>query len=214
MNLEPYLRLMAEHHASDLYLTTGSTIKMRVDGRLRSVGKTVLDTNMITSAVEYHLNEEQRQRLAAHGQIDMALTISDTGRYRFGIFRQRGMPAIAIRFIPQVIPSLDSLGLPDIIATLAQLRRGLLLVVGSTGAGKSTTLASILDWRNANIAEHILTVEDGEFPWHKRYRIPLSREYLPRGAATPPSGYARFGLPMPWEFPIRMRLQDKVVGDA
>ncbi len=160
MNLEPYLRLMAEHHASDLYLSVGATIKMRVEGRLGSVGKTPLDATMLTNTLECHLTEEQRARFASQGQVDAALQLDGIGRYRLNVFRQRGWPALAVRFIPQTIPALDTLGLPDIITDLAQLRRGLILVVGSTGAGKSTTLASLLDWRNGQHAEHILTVED------------------------------------------------------
>ncbi|MCL5799638.1 MAG: PilT/PilU family type 4a pilus ATPase [Gammaproteobacteria bacterium] len=160
MNLEPYLRLMAEHKASDLYLSVGATIKIRVEGRLGSIGKTALDATLLTNVLEYHLGEEQRTSFAKHGQVDMALQIEGLGRYRLNVFRQRGQPAMAVRFIPESIPDLDTLGLPGIISDLAQLRRGLILVVGSTGAGKSTTLASLLDWRNAHHAEHILTVED------------------------------------------------------
>lgn len=160
MNLEPYLRLMAEHRASDLYLSVGATIKMRVEGRLGSVGKTPLDAAMLANTLECHLTDEQRTRFDRQGQVDIALELEGVGRYRFNVFRQRGQPALAVRFVPQAIPALDTLGLPEIIHDLAQLRRGLILVVGSTGAGKSTTLASLLDWRNGHHAEHILTIED------------------------------------------------------
>lgn len=180
MNLEPYLRLMAEQRASDLYLTSGATIRVRVEGRLRAVGKTPVDTAMIASVVETHLSEGQRARFEARGQVDIAHQIDGVGRYRFNIFRQRGLPALAVRFIPQTIPSLDSLGLPEIVTTLAQLRRGLVLVVGATGAGKSTTLASLLDWRNAHLAEHILTVEDPiEYSFTNRRSIVNQREVGP-----------------------------------
>jgi twitching motility protein PilU len=151
---------MAEHHASDLYLSVGATIKMRVDGRLGSVGKTPLDAAMMDSILECHLSDEQRVRFAREGQIETTLALEGSGRCRVSVFRQRGWPALSVRFVPRSIPTLDSLGLPPIITELAQLRRGLILVVGATGAGKSTTLASMLDWRNGHYAEHILTVED------------------------------------------------------
>lgn len=151
---------MAEHQASDLYLTSGATMRMRVQGRLIPIGKSILDPAVIHSILDYHLNDDQRHSFATKGQLDAALQIAELGRYRLSIFRQRGTPAMAIRYIPQAIPSLDSLGLPQILESLTKLRRGLVLVVGATGAGKSTTLASILDWRNHHLAEHILTVED------------------------------------------------------
>ncbi len=177
MNLEPYLRLMAERAASDLYLTTGSPIKIRVQGRVLSVGRTPLDESMIREATLGIMNEALINQFENRHQAEFPLEITGVGRYRVNVFLERGRVAMAIRFIPIKIPELDTLGLPGVLKELIRAPRGLILVVGATGAGKSTTLASLIDYRNAHQADHILTIEDPiEYVYENRLSIVNQRE--------------------------------------
>lgn len=177
MNLEPYLRLMADQKASDLYLTTGSPIKIRVQGRILPVGKTILDVPMIRDAALGIMPEPLIDQFEERHQAEFAIELHDLGRYRINVFLERGRVAMAIRFIPPRIPELSSLSLPPLLADLTTLRRGLILVVGATGAGKSTTLAAMIDHRNAHQTDHILTIEDPiEYVYTNRQSIVNQRE--------------------------------------
>ncbi len=177
MNLEPYLRLMAEQKASDLYLTTGSPIKIRVQGRILSVGKTILDVPMIREAALGIMPEAVVDQFEEKHQAEFAMDVTDLGRYRINAFLERSRVAMAIRFIPQKIPELSTLALPPLLTELTELRRGLILVVGATGAGKSTTLAAMIDYRNAQHTDHILTIEDPiEYVYTNRQSIVNQRE--------------------------------------
>ncbi|MHB1543152.1 MAG: PilT/PilU family type 4a pilus ATPase [Gammaproteobacteria bacterium] len=177
MNLEPYLRLMAEQKASDLYLTTGSPIKIRVQGRILSVGKIVLDVSMIREAALGIMPEAMIDQFEEKHQTEFAMDLNELGRYRVNAFLERSRVAMAIRFIPKNIPELSTLALPPLLTELTELRRGLILVVGATGAGKSTTLAAMIDHRNAHHTDHILTIEDPiEYVYINRQSIVNQRE--------------------------------------
>lgn len=160
MRLKAYFQLMHERAASDLYVTANAQVKLRVDGRMVSVGRELAPAKEIELAATSLMNEYQLERLRDQQQVEFGIEDPDFGRFRFNAFRQRGMLALAIRYIPAKIPALDTLSLPPILSELAMLSRGLVLVVGATGAGKSTTLAAMLDRRNQERADHILTVED------------------------------------------------------
>ena len=179
MRLRSYFRLMREQNASDLYITANAQIKLRVDGRLRSVGHDVVDSKEIEVAATSLMNEYQLARFRDEQQLDFAIEDPESGRFRFNVFRQRGMTAVVIRYIPAEIPALEGLNLPPFLQELALTPRGLILVVGATGAGKSTTLAAMIDYRNKQRADHIITVEDPiEYTYQHRRSIINQRELV------------------------------------
>jgi twitching motility protein PilT len=159
--LNPWLEVLWEHQGSDLLLTTGSAPRVRIDGRLQPLeGTPVLTGAEISRIVEGMLNSDQKSVLDENMDVDFSLTWLDRARLRGSAFHQRGEMALALRMIPSRIPSFDELGLPPIAEWVARLPRGLVLVTGPTGSGKSTTLASIISRINATRALHILTLED------------------------------------------------------
>ncbi len=179
MRLRSYFRLMREQKASDLYITANTQIRLRVDGRLRSVGQDAVDAKDIEVAATSLMNEYQLTRFREEQQLDFAIEDPDNGRFRFNVFRQRGNTAVVIRYIPAQIPALDTLNLPPYLQTLALVSRGLILIVGATGAGKSTTLAAMIDYRNKTRADHIITVEDPiEYTYTHRRSIINQRELV------------------------------------
>jgi len=179
MRLRSYFRLMREQNASDLYVTANAQVKIRVDGRMRSVGRDMVDAREIEVAATSLMNEYQLARFRDEQQLDFGIEDPESGRFRFAVFKQRGMTAVTIRYIPAEIPPLESLHLPEILQDLAMLSRGLILVVGATGAGKSTTLAAMLDRRNRMRADHIVTIEDPiEYAHANRRSIVNQRELI------------------------------------
>lgn len=178
MRFSHYFLLMREQRASDLFVSADARIKVRIDGRIRSVGRTDVGSEEVEAAALELMNEYQREKFRDEQQVDFAVEDLTNGRFRFSVFRQRGKVAVAVRYIPRSIPPLDSLNLPEVITTLSRLRRGLVLVVGATGAGKSTTLAAMLDDRNRNRAEHIITIEDPIEYVHEHQRSIINQREL------------------------------------
>lgn len=177
LRLEAFFRLMREQKASDLYVTANAQAKLRIEGRMRSVGREPIEAAEIESAALALMSDYQKAKFRDDQQVDFAVEDAEAGRFRFNVFRQRGTVAVAIRYIPADIPPLDTLNLPEVIGSLAMLRRGLILVVGATGAGKSTTLAAMMEKRNRERADHILTVEDPiEYVHAHRHSIVNQRE--------------------------------------
>ena len=160
MILDPLFKLMAEKNASDLFITAGTPIHIKIQGSSVPVNQQVMLPDMITKIANELMNDEQRVRF--HETMEMNLSIGQQaiGNFRINIFKQRGTISIVVRFIPGVIPSLDTLGLPGQLSELIMAKHGLILVVGSTGSGKSTTMAAMIDHRAANKSGHILTIED------------------------------------------------------
>lgn len=159
MNISPYLKLMVEKRGSDLYFTSGAPIKIRIEGRVMSVGKTDLDPETVKAAAYGVMSEEQQQFYESNLEVDFALS-GEGGRFRVNVFRQRGNVAMVLRYIPSDIPTLDGLRMPAVLKDMILHKRGLILMVGATGSGKSTTLAAMVNHRNENTAGHILTIED------------------------------------------------------
>lgn len=160
MDITPYLKLMVEKEASDIFLTTDSPVKIKMEGKVTSVGKTIL-TGELTKAAAYGImNEKQIAEFEDRMECDFAIPLGDQARFRVNVFRQRGDVGMVLRRIPNEIPTIDKLGVPDILSELIMNKRGLILMVGATGSGKSTTLAAMLNHRNENMAGHILTIED------------------------------------------------------
>ncbi len=146
--------------ASDIHLTVGVPVIYRIDGNLIKIGDKILTPPDIEEIMNTLLNPYHKETLLKEGQVDTSFSINGIGRFRINAFKQRGSYCIVLRIIPLVIPSMEELGVPLIAKDLAMLPRGLILVTGPTGSGKSTTLASMIDLINTNKNYHILTLED------------------------------------------------------
>jgi twitching motility protein PilU len=161
--LDPGVSRLLEHmiriNASDLYLTAGSAPVFRVDG-VGHRGRTVLDSEQVARMADAFMRPEQRDEFRRVLEMNLILAIGEQGRFRVNVFRQRGETGIVVRLIRTQIKTLDELHHPDVLKKVVMSKRGLLLVVGSTGSGKSTTLAAMIDHRNADETGHIITIED------------------------------------------------------
>ena len=162
---------MVEKNASDLFFTVGTPVKIKIEGVVQSVGKSLLTGELVTAAA-YHIMD---QRLIAEFEetmeSDFAIALEDgSARFRVNVFRQRGNAAMVLRLIPREIPTIDGLGVPEILSDVIMSKRGLILMVGATGSGKSTTLAAMINHRNENMAGHILTIEDPVEFYHPNLR--------------------------------------------
>lgn len=155
-----YLDQMNITEASDLYLTQGSCPLLRVDNKLLPIGEHKLSAEKLLDMLTSFLTTRQMRDFESHKELNTALDAGEHGRFRINVLRQRQAPAIVIRRIVSKIPSLKDLSLPDSLANMALLKRGLILVTGMTGSGKSTTLAAMLDYRNTKSQGHIITIED------------------------------------------------------
>lgn len=159
-DLTPYLRLMAEKNASDLFFTVGAPPNIKIDGETAPLKESPLNAERVRDLAYSILSEKQRCEFEATMEMNLALSLPNLGRYRVNVYRQRGDVAFALRYITHRIPSIDDLNLPPILRDLIMIPRGLVLVVGATGSGKSTTLAAMIDYRNSVKTGHILTVEE------------------------------------------------------
>ena len=177
MNLQPYLKLMSEQQASDIYFTTGAPVSMRIEGTMRPVGKSMLTPGMTKKLAYDLLTPAQIKDFENNLEMNMGMSYTDLGRFRVNIYMQRGEVSMVIRYIRSDIPSLDELGLPGLYKKMISQKKGLVLVVGATGMGKSTSLASMSDYRNESETGHILTIEDPiEFMFHHKKSIVGQRE--------------------------------------
>ncbi len=177
MDITPYLKLMVERDASDLYITVGARVHIKIDGVTAPVGQNVLPAGAVQAILPGILTEKQLAEFNDEMELDTAFSIEGVGRFRINVFRQRGEEAIVIRQIKAQVPDFDSLNLPGIIKELIMEQRGLLIIAGATGTGKSTTVASMLDYRNQNKTGHILTIEDPiEFLHQHKKSIVSQRE--------------------------------------
>jgi len=158
--MERILRLMSEKKASDVYLSAFSPALIRINGQCVPINNQALPADAPRSLLAEILPAERLAELDQNNELNMGFPLAGVGRFRLSAMRQRGSVAAVIRFITNEIPSLGTLSLPPILGDLIMEKRGLLLLVGATGMGKSTTLASMLDYRNENASGHILTIED------------------------------------------------------
>jgi twitching motility protein PilU len=158
--LDDLLALMVEKNGSDLYLTVGSPPVMKIDGRAVNLGAESLKPGQVLGLAKEILGMERLQEFQHEKEINMAISASGIGRFRVNGFYQRGELSFVPRAIKTQIPTLEQLNLPPILKDLAMTSRGLVLFVGATGSGKSTSLASMIQYRNQNAAGHILTIED------------------------------------------------------
>jgi len=161
MDITPYLNLMLEKSASDLFFTADAAVKIKIDGSAVSVGKTELTGDLVKAAAYGIMNDSQIEHFERTLESDFAISLAEgEGRFRVNVFRQRGEIAMVLRLVPSRIPTVDEMGLPEVLKDLIMKKRGLLLMVGASGAGKSTTLAAMINHRNENSTSHILTIED------------------------------------------------------
>ena len=159
--LEPWLNYLWQHSATDLHFSAGSPPRGRVDGKLHAIPETPATTEQELDAIHAALmSPEDQNRYQRDRQLDYAFSWRDIARFRANSFHQKGAPALALRLIPQEIPTPEKLGLPSVVSELVTKPYGLVLVTGPTGSGKSTTLAAMIGWINQHRPVHILTIED------------------------------------------------------
>ena len=177
MILDKLFQLMAEKQDSDIFISAGAPIHIKIQGNTLPVNQQVMLPDMIEKIAYELMSPDQIKTFEAQWEMNLSFGVPNVGNFRVNIFRQRGSTSIVIRFILGNIPALDDLGLPNILGELIMEKRGLILIVGATGSGKSTTIASMLDHRNANRSGHILTVEDPiEFLFKHKKSIVNQRE--------------------------------------
>lgn len=176
-NMERVLRMMADKNASDVYLSANTPILMKISGQILQVTEQPLTHTQPRQLLSELLTPHQLEELDDTGELNVGVGIAKVGSFRLSAFRQRGSIAAVFRCIPVDIPSLDSLNLPPILSTLVLEKRGLILMVGATGTGKSTTLAAMLEQRNQQMTGHILTIEDPiEFLFSNKKSVVNQRE--------------------------------------
>jgi twitching motility protein PilU len=176
-NLERVLRLMAEKNASDVYMSANTPILIKIHGQILQLSDQLLTTNQTRQLLGELLAPQQLEELEETGELNVGISIPRVGSFRLSAFKQRGSIAAVFRCIPFEIPSLDTLGVPPLMSQIITDKRGLILMVGATGTGKSTTLASMIEWRNQQMTGHILTIEDPiEFLFSNKKSIVNQRE--------------------------------------
>ena len=160
MDLNPYLALLVDQGGSDMFFSVGARPEVKVEGRTLPVGKEPMTSANLADFAAQCLDEAQRAAFEQELELNAGLSVSGIGRFRLYVFRQRGEIAMVVRHVKDRIPSIQELSLPPLLEELVMQKRGLVLVVGATGSGKSTTLAAMIDFRNQHATGHILTIED------------------------------------------------------
>ncbi|HKT74270.1 MAG TPA: PilT/PilU family type 4a pilus ATPase [Steroidobacteraceae bacterium] len=160
LNTKPLFKLMVEKKASDLFFTSNAPIKIKIEGQILAVNKQVLTPETVRQTALALMTAEQREYFLKEFELDFAISEPGLGRFRVNVFMQRGSPAMVMRYITADMPRMETLGLPEVMLDLVLLKRGLILMVGATGSGKSTSLAAMINYRNENGSDHIVTIED------------------------------------------------------
>ncbi|MCX5781587.1 MAG: type IV pilus twitching motility protein PilT [Elusimicrobia bacterium] len=160
LNMQDLLISFFDKKASDLHLVAGLPPMFRIDGEVQPTHYDVLSAEVCQKLIYSILNEEQKERFETKNELDMSIGIQAKGRVRINVFRQRGVVGAALRAIPQKIFSFEELNLPPVVHEIMKLNKGLVLVTGATGSGKTTTLASMINFLNENRTSHIITIED------------------------------------------------------
>ena len=160
MEVLNFLQLMVEKNASDLFFSVGAPVNVKIEGITHPLKMPALQPGEVKQMAYSVMNDKQRAEFEARLELNMSISASGMGRFRVNVFMQRGETGMVIRFIKSKIPPMADLGLPPVLEDLVMLKRGLVLVTGATGSGKSTTLAAMLNYRNQNATGHILTIED------------------------------------------------------
>jgi twitching motility protein PilU len=175
--MERVLRLMAEKNASDVYMSANTPILIKIHGQILQLSDQLLTPTQTRQLLAELLSPHQMEELDDTGELNVGVGLARIGSFRLSAFKQRGSIAAVFRCIPHDIPAMETLGLPPLLSQLVLEKRGLILMVGATGTGKSTTLASMLEWRNQQVTGHILTIEDPiEFLFTNKKSIVNQRE--------------------------------------
>jgi twitching motility protein PilU len=177
MAMKRLLELMAEKNASDIFISVGAPISIKINGNAMPVNQQIMKTDMVRAMMSEILSERQITEFDRDFELNTSYPIAGLGSFRISCFMQRSTPALVVRFIPGTVPPFDSLGLPPVLKEVVLEKRGLLLMVGATGSGKSTSLAAMIDHRNALMSGHIITIEDPiEFLFKHKRSIVNQRE--------------------------------------
>ena len=160
MKVAPYLKILADKEGSDVYLSTGARPSAKFNGVLTPLGKDPCPPGYVEKLANELMSEKQLEEFRNKPEMNLALSLPDVGRFRVNIFKQRNEVSMVIRNIKTEIPAIYNLGLPDVLKKVIMVKRGLILFVGGTGSGKSTSLAALIDHRNTNSRGHIITIED------------------------------------------------------
>jgi twitching motility protein PilU len=175
--MDKLLELMAQKKASDMFISPGSAVHIKINGLTLPINQQKLDPGSVGGLIKELVNDSQWQEFQIKKELNTGYGLRGIGSFRVNAFMQRGSPSAVIRFIPGDIPSFDELNLPSVLRDVVMEKRGLVLIVGSTGSGKSTTLASMLDYRNEHKTGHILTLEDPiEFTFRNKRSIVNQRQ--------------------------------------
>ncbi len=160
MDIKEFLKVMVENEASDIYLTAGSPPIYRIQGVTRPAGKTVLDGDAVKTLAYDIMSDRQKEEFARDMEMNLALAYPELGRFRVNIFKQQGEVGLVVRLINLRIMGIEELELPNIFKDIIMTKAGLVLVVGASGVGKSTSMAAMIDYRNVNMPGHSITIED------------------------------------------------------
>jgi twitching motility protein PilU len=160
VNVKPLFKLMVEKRASDLFFAPFAPAKIKIDGKIMPVNKLEMTPKMVKQAAVELMDDELLEAFTRELEVDFAISEPGLGRFRVNVFHQRGNVAMVLRYIVSDLPTLEELGMPEQLKELVMLRRGLILMVGATGSGKSTTLAAMINHRNEKTSSHIITIED------------------------------------------------------
>ncbi|ATX78987.1 twitching motility protein PilU [Mariprofundus aestuarium] len=160
ISIRQLLKVMVDKSASDLYLMAGTPPGYRINGTIHRLGEMQLDPVTVERLAGELMSEKQKADFSSNMEMNLSSAYPGLGRFRVNIYRQRGTVGMVIRQITTDIPTIDELNLPDVFKDISMTKRGLVLMVGATGSGKSTSLAAMVDWRNTNQAGHIITIED------------------------------------------------------
>ncbi len=178
MELLDLLKIGTNKNASDIHITVGVPPIFRINGNLKGYGEKTLKPKDTKELVESVLNEKQLLKLGKKGEVDISFSSPGIGRFRINAYKQRGNYGMVLRIIPLTIPTMEELGLPLVVKELARIPRGLILVTGPTGSGKSTTLASMIDQINNERSCHILTLEDPIEYLHKHNKSMVNQREI------------------------------------
>lgn len=177
MAMDRLFQLMKDKKASDLFMAVNSPVHIKINGHLLPINQQKMDNATIKALLSEVVSPAQLEELETHNELNMGIPVAGIGSFRLSAFRQRGSISAVFRFIPGEIPRLADLNVPPVLADIIMEKRGLILVVGATGSGKSTTIAAMLDHRNTNKSGHILTLEDPiEFLFANKKSIVNQRE--------------------------------------
>jgi twitching motility protein PilU len=170
-------QVMSDKKASDIFMSVGAPINIKINGVAVPVNQAIMTADTVRQLLYEVLNERQIKEFEDEMELNTAISVEGLGSFRVSAFRQKGAPAVVVRYIPNLIPNIDTLGLPEVVKEVIMQKRGLILMVGATGSGKSTSLAAMIDYRNERKSGHILTLEDPvEFIFQNKKSIVNQRE--------------------------------------